>query len=196
MKGLYLDISTEVMYVGYAVDGILVDSIVRISSNDHAAYVIDHIDQLLSRHSLTIDDIKYIVVGSGPGSYTGIRIAVTTAKTLAYAKKITLYQVSSLVFMTSGYQGKRLASIDARRGYVFYTIYDQEHVHVHDQYRLLSEAIQGLEDSIHIPITKDSFNVDIKVIDFHRQRVLDIFSFEPNYTRITEAEEHAHKTRN
>ena len=196
MKGLYLDISTEVMYVGYAVGGILVDSMVRISSHDHAAYVIDQIDQLLSKHHVTLDDIQYIVVGSGPGSYTGIRIAVTTAKTLAYAKKITLYQVSSLVFMTSGYQGKRLASKDARRGYVFYTVYDHKHVYVHDQYQLLSEAIQGHEDSIHIPITKDSFNVDIKVIDFHRQLVIDIFSFEPNYTRITEAEEHAHKTRN
>lgn len=196
MKGIYLDISTEVMYVGYSEGGILVDSLVRVSSNDHAAYVIDHIDQLLSKHHLILDDIHYIVVGSGPGSYTGIRIAVTTAKTLAYAKSITLYQVSSLIFMTSGYQGKRLASIDARRGYVFYTVYDNSKILVPDQYQLLSDAIQGYEDVTHIPITKDSFKIDIQVIDFHKQRVHDIFSFEPNYTRITEAEEHAHKTRN
>jgi tRNA threonylcarbamoyl adenosine modification protein YeaZ len=198
MKGLYIDVSTEVMYVGYALNGKLTDQKIRIAAKDHAAFIIDQIDSLLTRNQLTLDDIDYIVCGAGPGSYTGIRVAVTTSKTLAYAKNIKLYQVSSLIFMTSGYEGFVDAQIDARRGYVFHTVYDKNKVIIKDRYTRLSEIEkESLNPNVKtVLISKDTYKVAIETIDKFKQEILDIHAFEPNYTRITEAEEHAHKTRN
>jgi tRNA threonylcarbamoyladenosine biosynthesis protein TsaB len=192
VKALYLDISTQVMYVSYAENNQIIDVVIRIGNKDHAAHVIDTIDQLLKRNHQKIDDITSITVGKGPGSYTGIRMAVTVAKTLAYTKNIDLYEVSSLIFMTSGYKDLICAMIDARRQFVFYTIYDASHIHHRDQYRLLSDL--SLEDlykqATPIFIDENTYKVDIHVINNYRKIVKDIHGFEPNYTRKTEAEEH------
>ena len=192
MKALYLDISTQVMYVSYAENNQIIDVVIRIGNKDHAAHVIDTINQLLKRNHQKIDDIQSITVGKGPGSYTGIRMAVTVAKTLAYTKNIGLYEVSSLIFMTSGYKDLICAMIDARRQFVFYTIYDPSHIHHRDQYRLLSDL--SLEDlykqATPIVIDEHTYKVDIHVINNYRKIVKDIHGFEPNYTRKTEAEEH------
>ena len=89
MKRLLFDVSTNVMYVGYSKDNILVDFSIRIAQRDHAKYLVDRIDQLLKRNKLKLDDIHEIIIGIGPGSYTGLRIAVMVGKMLAYTKHIT-----------------------------------------------------------------------------------------------------------
>jgi tRNA threonylcarbamoyladenosine biosynthesis protein TsaB len=192
MMTLYIDISTEVMYLALALETKIIDTEIRIANRDHAAYVVDRIDHLLSRNNVNMNQIKAIVVGQGPGSYTGIRVAVTVAKTLAYAKNIPLFKVSSLIFMTSGYEGLIHAMIDARRGYVFHILYNQEGILEDDAYVKLDDVI-GLhqEKSMHVMIDKDSYKIEIKNMQKHMTQVLDIISFEPNYTRITEAESHA-----
>jgi tRNA threonylcarbamoyladenosine biosynthesis protein TsaB len=192
VKALYLDISTQVMYIAYAEKNQIIDVITRIGNRDHAAHVVDTIDQLLKRNHQNLDDISSITVGKGPGSYTGIRMAVTVAKTLAYTKNIDLYEVSSLIFMTSGYKNLTCAMIDARRQFVFYTIYDASHIHHIDQYRtLLDLSSEDLyKQATPIFIDENTFKVDIEIIHLYRKIVKDIVAFEPNYTRKTEAEEH------
>jgi tRNA threonylcarbamoyladenosine biosynthesis protein TsaB len=192
VKELYLDISTQVMYVCYVEDKEIKDSITRIGNRDHAAHVIDTIDQLLKRNHQKIEDMSSITVGKGPGSYTGIRMAVVVSKTLAYTKNIPLYEVSSLIFMTSGYKELVCAMIDARRQYVFYTIYDTKKIFHIDQYRPLMDVEKEdlYKNAQSIFIDEKTFKIDIEVINTYRKIVTNIISFEPNYTRKTEAEEH------
>lgn len=194
MMTLYLDISTEVMYLALGSHSEIIDTEIRIANRDHAAYVVDSIDRLLVRNTLSMEDIKRIVVGQGPGSYTGIRVAVTVSKTLAYAKDVPLFKVSSLIFMTSGYEGLIHAMIDARRGYVFHTLYHHKEVLSEDTYMLL-EDISPLhhEQGEQVMIDQHSYKVDLKRIQDHIEEVKDVIAFEPNYTRITEAESHARK---
>jgi tRNA threonylcarbamoyladenosine biosynthesis protein TsaB len=192
-KTLLFDVSTPVMFVGYAKGDQLVDFSIRLAKRDHAKYLVDRIDQLLTRYKLTLDDMDQIVIGRGPGSYTGIRIAVTVAKTLAYAKHIPLYDVSSLLFMSSGFSGLIGAMIDARRGHVFGLIYDDHQVVLEDGYYELNTLSKHPMYQQAQIVFLDEFNykVDIKKIFHFMLKVDNLFGYEPNYARITEAEQHA-----
>lgn len=190
MKRLMFDVSTNVMYVAYAKDHILVDFSIRIAQRDHAKYLVDRIDQVLRRNKLTLDDLDDIIIGVGPGSYTGLRIAVMVAKMLAYTKNITLRTVSSLFFMTSGYEGKVIAAMDARRGYVFSAIYENGKVILEDGYRKLSDIYEYPEakGGQMVFINDRTYEVCPKCIFEKSEIVENIHDLVPNYLRVTEAE--------
>ncbi len=190
MKRLLFDVSTNVMYVGYSKDNILVDFSIRIAQRDHAKYLVDRIDQVLRRNKLKLDDIHEIIIGIGPGSYTGLRIAVMVGKMLAYTKHITLRTVSSLFFMTSGYQGRIIAAMDARRGYVFSAIYENGLVLLEDGYRKLSDIYEdkAIKGAQMVFINDRTFEICPKCIYEKSVVVEHIHDLIPNYLRETEAE--------
>jgi tRNA threonylcarbamoyladenosine biosynthesis protein TsaB len=190
MKRLLFDVSTNVMYVGYSKDNILVDFSIRIAQRDHAKYLVDRIDQVLRRNKLKLDDIGEIILGIGPGSYTGLRIAVMVAKMLAYTKNVKLRTVSSLFFMTSGYEGKIIAVMDARRGYVFSAIYENGKVICEDGYRKLSDIYEDptSKGAQMVFINDRSFEICPKRIYEKSVEVDNVHDLIPNYLRATEAE--------
>ncbi len=190
MKTLFFDVSTNVMYVGYAKDDILVDFSIRIAQRDHAKYLVDRIDSVLKRNKLNLDMIDEVIIGYGPGSYTGIRIAVVVGKMLAYTKNVKLRIVSSLYFMTSGYEGKVAALMDARRGYVFCAIYEGDQVILEDGYRKFSELSldERYKNAQTVFIDDRSFEINPKKIRLHSTSVDSPHDLVPNYLRRTEAE--------
>lgn len=190
MKRLFFDVSSSIMYVGYSRDDILLDFSIRIASRDHAKYLVDRIDQVLRRNRLKLEDLDEIIIGIGPGSYTGLRIAVMVGKMLAFTKNVKLKTISSLYFMTSGYEGRVAALMDARRGYVFSAIYENGKVILTDGYRKFSEL---KEDALYqqartVFIDDVNYEVDPKQIAAHAVLVEDIHDLVPNYLRKTEAE--------
>lgn len=190
MRTLLMDVSTLVMYVGIARDDVLLDHSMRIAKRDHAKYMVDRVEKIIERNRLTLDQIDRIVVGIGPGSYTGIRIATTVAKMLGFAKEIPVYTVSSLYFMTSGYEGKIAALIDARRGYVFAQIHEDDQVILDDTYVLLESLKQeeSFKQAKTVFIDERHYEVSPKHIFTQMKKVEDIHALIPNYLRKTEAE--------
>jgi tRNA threonylcarbamoyladenosine biosynthesis protein TsaB len=89
----------------------------------HAEILHLEIEKLLLSCSVQFSDLIAVVVGSGPGSYTGLRIGVAAAKGLAMALNIPLYAVSGLEMMLSQsanhFHGDVLVVMDARRNEVF-----------------------------------------------------------------------------
>ncbi len=198
MRTLFFDVSTNVMYVGLAKDDILVDYSIRFATKDHAKYLVDRIDQVLKRNKLRLDQIDELIIGYGPGSYTGIRIAVVVGKMLAYAKAVKLRTVSSLFFMTSGYEGRVAALIDARRGYVFSAVYENGETILEDDYRKLSDL---KEDPMYVKaqtvfIDDRSFLVNPKRLREKSVEVTDVHGLVPNYLRKTEAENNVNQKSN
>lgn len=80
----------------------LVASVHKQSSMQHGKILLPEIQHLLQSQQILVEEIKGIVVGIGPGSYTGLRIGVTTAKIWGSMCEIPVYPVSSLKLMAMG----------------------------------------------------------------------------------------------
>lgn len=99
---LALDTATAVM-AGALMNGReLISEASVFGERNHSVHVITELERLLTEAGLTRTDVDGIAVGVGPGSYTGIRIAVTAAKTLAWAWNIPVTGVSSLQALAWG----------------------------------------------------------------------------------------------
>jgi tRNA threonylcarbamoyladenosine biosynthesis protein TsaB len=190
MNQILFDSSTGVLVMAIAKDGKMIDFSIRMGKKDHAKHIVERMDQMLKRKHLDIEQIDEIIVGYGPGSYTGLRISVMVGKMLAYTKGIRLRSVSSLFFLSSGIEGRVCAMVDARNGNVFGGIFEGDKV-------ILEESLRGYEEMRELakkhnakPYLIDDYNYEIdtqKILNLS-QVVKDVHGFVPNYLRITEAE--------
>jgi|SRR5690606_6099442 len=187
MKHLLIDTSTPSMILMLQDDKKTLDISVRVGKSDHQAYIIPLIDELLKRNKLTKDDLSSVVVGVGPGSYTGLRVGVMTAKMMGYRTNLVIRKVSSLLFLTSGYKNKVYAWHDARNNQGFCALYQKGE-------RLNEEALRHINDlseeerSMIVNLKEDTIKVDGSIILDASEIVVNIFELVPNYLRKTEAE--------
>ncbi len=99
MYSLLLDSSNVDLAVGLAKDNILIDNIKYEAWQRQSEFMISEIANILKRNRVDPKDIEEIVVTKGPGSYTGLRIALTIAKIYGYALNIKVYALSSLAIL-------------------------------------------------------------------------------------------------
>jgi tRNA threonylcarbamoyladenosine biosynthesis protein TsaB len=91
----------------------------------HARELMPAIAEVMERAAVGFDELEAIAVGVGPGTFTGLRIGIATARALAGATGLQLRPVSSLAALAEGIDGElRLPLIDARRGEVFASLHD------------------------------------------------------------------------
>ena len=87
MYSLILDSATKILYVALIKDNeTLYESYIE-GKNDHAKNIVAKVDEALKKSNITVNELNEVIVGIGPGSYTGVRMAVTVAKMLAVFKK-------------------------------------------------------------------------------------------------------------
>jgi tRNA threonylcarbamoyladenosine biosynthesis protein TsaB len=119
------------MSVSLVNKGMLLAEVNSLVERNHSVYLMPAIEEALSQAGLSLRSLQGIVVGKGPGSYTGVRIGVTVAKTMAWTLKLPVAGVSSLETMAAGAladwrkQGGRgghvwvVPMLNARRGQAF-----------------------------------------------------------------------------
>ena len=162
------------------------------SNTDTSSKIMPVIDDAFKSTNLNIKDIDKIFVVNGPGSFTGIRVGVTIAKTISYCLNKPLIALSELELLaTTNTNSDYVAPIiDARRGYVFGAIYDKDlNVYFEDSHILLEELKTKFKENT--IIVDNSDNVDlIKLIDKHKNdEPINPHTLNPNYLKKTEAEE-------
>lgn len=98
-----------------------------LADHSHSDRLFDYVKSLVTDNQLHFNQLEGIIVGLGPGSYTGLRVSASAAKGFAYAHNIPVYGISSLHLILSGYLESNplstrelvITAIDARRMEVY-----------------------------------------------------------------------------
>ena len=161
MYQLLLDSSNKFLSVGLAKDGKVVDKICYEAWQRQSEMMVTEVDNILKRNNIEKNQLNAVVVGIGPGSYTGVRIGVTIAKTIAYALKIKLIAKSSLSLLKHQ-EFPTICVFNARSGRSYFGVYQGgkvlekdvvvenekvlEYIHAHPDYLVNGDTYQlGLE---------------------------------------------------
>ena len=130
---LQIETATQVCSAAIAKDGKTIALKELMGSNIHASSLTLFIQEVMDAVGLKFTDLDAIAVSKGPGSYTGLRIGVSTAKGLCYALDKPLIGVDTLQMMAAGYMsgnpdynGLICPMIDARRMEVFTAMFNAE----------------------------------------------------------------------
>lgn len=167
MIWLGIDTSNAPLSVALVEDGRILCEQTSTFSKTHSIQAMPAIERLLSDVNLRPTDLEAIAVSEGPGSYTGVRIGVTLAKTLAWTLKIPLVGVSSLAVLAANavpFEGVICPLFDARRGNVFSGVYkskgDKLHPIREDHHGSLEQLMSDLS-FINQPVLFIGHDVDI-----------------------------------
>lgn len=124
MRVLALDTTSDLAVLALVVDGVLRSEIVTRAQSQHGETILPHIASLLSMAGVGVGDLELIAVGLGPGSFTGVRIGVATAKGLHAARRTPLVGVStSAALAHAAYGTDRAVVIDAKKDEVFLSLH-------------------------------------------------------------------------
>lgn len=128
---LNIDTATAIGSVALAKDGVVLQTLTNDKERDHAAILTLFIQEIFNTQNITPAELDAIAVSGGPGSYTGLRVGVATAKGLCYAWNKPLIGISTLQMMAQGLsasiQDKHALYcplLDARRMEVYTAVYD------------------------------------------------------------------------
>jgi len=192
MYSLILDSSTSILYVCLVKNKTVLYEVYLKGNRDHAKNIVLKIEEALKDNNLTTADLDEVICGVGPGSYTGVRMAVTVSKMLSSLGGITLKRISTLLLMSSGTDNISIPTIDARRGNVFSAKYNNMSI-VEEEALRNKEAF--FDDNLPNPNENDFKVNPLRVISYAKL-VEEPDGLVPNYLRITEAERCLHDKEN
>ncbi|WP_183568203.1 tRNA (adenosine(37)-N6)-threonylcarbamoyltransferase complex dimerization subunit type 1 TsaB [Mucilaginibacter sp. SP1R1] len=110
---LQIETATTSCSVALAVDGNVLAFKQINERNIHAEVITLFIEELITNAGLTYDDLDAVAVSCGPGSYTGLRIGVSTAKGLCFALNKPLIAIETLEAMAYAIIGEKVVTVDA-----------------------------------------------------------------------------------
>ncbi len=138
MKTLVMDTSHRYLVIAAYEDGKLLEGIQEEGSKKQSENAIPYIENILKKHDMKLFDFDEIIVTRGPGSYTGVRVGMTIAKTLKTVHPVEVKMISSLQAY-AGTNGKYISIIDARSKKVFVAVYE-------DGKEVVSECLMDIID--------------------------------------------------
>ena len=211
MKILAMDTSSQALAVALLDKGSMVAEVTLNVKKNHSISLMPMIDFLVNSVGWKPADLDRIVVAQGPGSYTGLRVAVATAKTLAYALKIDLVGVSSLYALAASCpaDGLVVPLIDARRNHVYAGFYEDGQLQSPDAYLAFPAVLDKVASANRVTFVGEVTNFrsqieaalpeagiletlpsafEIGKLGQHLP-ALQIDAFVPNYLKRVEAEE-------
>lgn len=167
--------------------------------SDMSSRILPIIDNGLKKLDISLNSVDKIFVVTGPGSFTGVRIGVTIAKTIAWATEKDLIPLSSLEYMATTHSNKKylISMIDARRDNVFAGIYDNNLNCIQaDSLINIDELLRDKDENFEI-LSYDKIKNAIvpkpdiiKIINMHINDIgINPHNLKPNYLKLTEAEE-------
>lgn len=193
MISLFLDTSSDNLSVFLVKENDILYKKSITTKNDHSSYIITIIRDSLEKNNLNIKDINKIFVTVGPGSFTGTRIGITVAKTIAWALKLNVVPISSLkqyIFNYSNYK-YYIPILEDKRG-LYYGIYDENYNEVEKEKYIVKEEFNNKLSKYdnYILIKDDMKKINIiKLIEYYKNdEGINPHKLVPNYVKKIEAE--------
>ena len=153
MNYLLIDTSNQPLSVAVMQDDQVLSELNSNEKKNHSVQLMPAIIKVLQSAHVDKKDLDAIVVAEGPGSYTGLRIGVTVAKTLAWTLNKPLIGVSSLQSLAMNaclYDGFICPLFDARRNHVYTALYHIEKgqldAHIDDQHMSIEALIEVVKE--------------------------------------------------
>ena len=147
MATLLLDSSNTSLSVGIESNGELLGYTSYESWQSQSEHMIPEIDNLLKKFSLTRNDITGVVTSIGPGSYTGVRIAITIAKVIGLCLDVHIYPVSSLRVLKDN-DKPSICLINARSNRSYVGVYEGSKVIVNDTIKTNDEVLKYINEHL------------------------------------------------
>lgn len=183
MISLLLDSSNVDLCVGIIGEGIQ-DFTIYEAWQTQSEYMIQEIDKLLTKHSLTKDDIRDIIVTIGPGSYTGVRISLTIAKVASLALSIPLYTVSSLHVLKKDNEPS-ICLMNARSGRSYIGVYKGKECILKDQVMKNEDVLNYINEHPDYIVCGDTKYLNI---EGHKSNVLlEMYNLKDSLTKYDDA---------
>ena len=149
---LHIDTAVDTASVCLAKDGKALSIVKNEKQKDHAAWLHKTIKEVFEKNNLALSSVDAIAITNGPGSYTGLRIGMATAKGICYALNKPLITLNTLLVMTYAAKGEiadlLCPMIDARRMEVFTAIF--------------SKDLQTMKEPAAIELNENSFDDELK----------------------------------
>ncbi|NLO40529.1 MAG: tRNA (adenosine(37)-N6)-threonylcarbamoyltransferase complex dimerization subunit type 1 TsaB [Ruminiclostridium sp.] len=188
MNILALDTSGSAATAAVSTDGYMTGELTIRNGRTHSQKVIPMVESLLAMLDLKMIDINLLAVANGPGSFTGLRIGVVTMKAFAYALKIPLIEVPTLMALacTLGETDGMVCPImDARNRQVFTGIYriDGDTVSVcHQDCAIHIEQLAEIVKSLNTPVRFVGDAVPIHKVFLMEQQIAASFAPDEIFT--------------
>jgi tRNA threonylcarbamoyladenosine biosynthesis protein TsaB len=131
---LAIDTSTRQSSVSLSTENELYGEYTWYAENNHSVELLENIRRMMAECQLSMSQLDVIAVATGPGSFNGVRVALATAKTLAFALSISLVGISTLdaLAFQQVWGGPVCAVLEAGRGELYAATYQGEQVRGED----------------------------------------------------------------
>lgn len=203
---LFFDTSSDLLKVSLIKDNKIIFDKELHTKNDHSSYLVPTIDEAFKSNNIDFKELDEIIVGNGPGSFTGTRISIAVAKTYAFSFNIPVYMISSLeelIYDNDGYDFY-VPIIEEKKENLYFSIFDKDRKRVMDDtyssteymYKKLEELdgkilLISLSDKKYekydtVKASINALNI-MKNIDVNNEKV-NPHLLKPNYIKKIEAE--------
>lgn len=204
MISLFIDTSINNVSISIVRDGKILSIIQEDIPNEHSKYATSYVKRVIDVAGIDANDIDNILVVNGPGSFTGVRIGVTIAKTYGYLINKEIIPVSSLksLAISSDCDCIVMSVITANRSNFYVGIYDKDYNNIIDEEFVNRERLLELIERYKPYIVSNDFNVvgvykfnkvclDIlKIVDYYKDKnKINYHALVPNYLKLPQAME-------
>ena len=204
MISLFIDTSMVNVSISIVKDNKIMSSIQEDIPNEHSKYATSYVKKVIDDAGIDANDVDNILVVNGPGSFTGVRIGVTIAKTYGYLINKEIIPVSSLkaLAISSNKNVNVMSVITANRSSYYVGIYDSKYNNIIDEEFVSRDKLLELIDKYEPYIVSNDFNVVgvyklnkvnldvVRIVDYYKNMdKVNYHALVPNYLKLPQAME-------
>jgi len=189
MRYLFIDTSLADVSIAVIEDNKILSSIHEYIPNEHSIYAVSYVDKVLKKANLEANDIDKILIVTGPGSFTGVRIGVTIAKMYAYLLEKEVIPVSSLKSRVLGKKSNYfLSMIDAKNNNYYVGLYDNNYNEIKESF-MKEEEILKLKQKYNPLVVNEEDSYDLlEIVSYYKDnKGVNVHSLVPNYLKLPQA---------